>query len=771
MSSRWIDLFKVLKGVNIITKTSYEQWRRQTRHATSKLTVYPASPLSEVAGVVKNVSDSVVNRIMYQRSTQHHATSAPTTQEHWFQSSTQQQQQQQQQTSTIYYNTFGNVSPTSQCEEESTTGITRAAEPLTQNASIIYGSNELLNAANIVVVNPISNVNATTVATNAAANVATSVAAGTSNPPQEINADINLNTIGEEQRVTSSIGFDTEQEKRVPVHIDMITITTTTTTTTTEQEESPAAATATATTTMTTRAPTTISDSTCTTASTATTAATQTPMMDGWTGTEMYREHVRERAVPSSSITRAFHFSGLGAQLIYGTMSEMVRRRFRRTRGTMGNDESTETTTTTNTEGDKKSAFVNEQNAEALARALCRMRGAALKLGQMLSIQDEHLVSPVIQRALERVRHAADIMPRRQLEQVLREELGENWREGFLEFDLKPIAAASIGQVHRAVLKKDGREVAVKVQYPGVANSIDSDIKNLKLLVDYTNLIPRGAFINDTMNQARKELKMECDYEREAECQRRFKRLIQQATEEENERIRKEGKLSQFDPPMSMFHVPDVIDEYSTKRVLTSEMVKGETIDRLASMDLETRNRVARLLLKLCLKELFEFRFMQTDPNWSNFFYDTNTDTLHLIDFGACMEFPSKFIDEYIRVVYASASKDRDTIVDASIKMGFLTGEETQTMLDAHTKAAILVGEPFSREGIYKFRTDSIPEKVGSIIPTMLKHRLTPPPPVTYSLHRKLSGAFLLCYKLRAEIPCRDIFMDCYDRYQSSRIK
>src|SRR5690606_11367222 len=145
-----------------------------------------------------------------------------------------------------------------------------------------------------------------------------------------------------------------------------------------------------------------------------------------------------------------------------------------------------------------------------LADALCKMRGAALKLGQILSIQDDSMVSPVIQKALEKVRHSAYMMPKKQLEQVLIEELGENWRDGFLEFDMQPMAAASIGQVHRGILK-DGREVAVKIQYPGVANSIDSDIKNLKRIVDYTNLIPKGAFINDTMNQARKELQMECD--------------------------------------------------------------------------------------------------------------------------------------------------------------------------------------------------------------------------------------------------------------------
>ncbi len=89
----------------------------------------------------------------------------------------------------------------------------------------------------------------------------------------------------------------------------------------------------------------------------------------------------------------------------------------------------------------------------------------------------------------------------------------------------------------------------------------------------------------------------------------------------------------------------------------------------------------------------------------------------------------------------------------------------------AHAQAAMLVGEPFARDGIYDFKSEAMPKKVGNIIPTMLKYRLTAPPPVTYSLHRKLSGAFLLCYKLDAKIRCRDIFMDVYNRNKSDSVQ
>lgn len=197
----------------------------------------------------------------------------------------------------------------------------------------------------------------------------------------------------------------------------------------------------------------------------------------------------RERAVPSTSIGRAVGFAGLGASLLWGTVSESVSRRLGGGGGAKAAHPS--------------SAFITEQNAERLANALCRMRGAALKIGQMLSIQDENVLPPQFSAALERVRAGADVMPRRQLEkargtivsesadgcrwtpwlshiplsiphssasltcpQVLVSELGPDWRDKLADFDYSPMAAASIGQVHLARLH-NGREVCMKIQYPG----------------------------------------------------------------------------------------------------------------------------------------------------------------------------------------------------------------------------------------------------------------------------------------------------------------
>ncbi|KAK8693728.1 hypothetical protein V6N13_071298 [Hibiscus sabdariffa] len=442
------------------------------------------------------------------------------------------------------------------------------------------------------------------------------------------------------------------------------------------------------------------------------------------------RRRPRERKVPATPFSRAFGFAALGAGLAWGTVQESAKRLV------YGSPNSNE----------KQSAvspFLSEKNAERLALALCRMRGAALKVGQMLSIQDESLVPAPILAALDIVRQGADVMPRSQLNQVLDAELGPGWSSKLTSFDYEPLAAASIGQVHRAVTK-DGMEVAMKIQYPGVANSIESDIENVKLLLDYTNLIPEGLYLDRAMKVAKEELSRECDYQLEASNQKRFRDMLSGC----------EG-----------FYVPLVVDDISSKRVLTTELVSGVPIDKVALLDQGTRNYVGRKLLQLTLMELFVFRFMQTDPNWGNFLFDEATKTINLIDFGAARDYPKRFVDDYLRMVMACANNDREAVIEMSQRLGFLTGMESDVMLDAHVQAGFVVGLPFSKTGGYDFRSTNITQSISNLGATMLRHRLTPPPDEAYSLHRKLSGAFLACIKLGAIVPCRELLLEVHEHY------
>ncbi|GAB5031577.1 atypical abc1 abc1-a protein kinase [Nannochloropsis oceanica] len=444
----------------------------------------------------------------------------------------------------------------------------------------------------------------------------------------------------------------------------------------------------------------------------------------------------KEQSVPSTPLARVLGFGGLAARLAVSGMYEAVRRQIVAAPPTQSGSSRPSSQT-----------LLSDTSAEHIAETLCKMRGAALKLGQMLSLQDEGLLPEPLAKALERVRQGADIMPRAQLHSQLVTELGVDWRARFAEFDETPVAAASIGQVHRG-RTLDGREVAVKVQYPGVADSIDSDLRNLQRLVTYLNVLPPGLYVDEILDVAREELTLECDYRLEAQNQQRFQSLVS------------------ADPALAPHVlVPGVVEELSSRLVLTSDWVDGEPIDRVATQDQATRNRVARLVLLLTLRELFAWRFMQTDPNWSNFLYNQDTGKLSLLDFGASRNYDKKFVDKYLGLVWSAANQDTTRLMEVSRQLGFLTGDESPQMLHAHERAGLVVGEPFVTRGAFDFYGSNMTLRISKHGETFMKHRLTPPPREAYSLHRKLAGAFLLCIKLKAVMFCRDLLEEAHGMY------
>jgi aarF domain-containing kinase len=339
-------------------------------------------------------------------------------------------------------------------------------------------------------------------------------------------------------------------------------------------------------------------------------------------------------------------------------------------------------------------------------------------------------------------------MPAWQRDKVLASNLGSEWRNLFSEFDETPLAAASIGQVHAATLKSTDMPVAVKIQYPGVASSISSDLSNLSMLLTASRILPKGLYLENTIANARTELAWECDYVREAEAARRFAKLLEDES--------------------ATFTVPRIIDTASTSEVLTMERMFGTAVTKISSLHQDKRDWIATNILRLCLRELFEFRYMQTDPNWTNFLFNEGSKKLELLDFGASRDYPSEFIDPYLRILQSAARGDRASIVDLSIQLGYLTGHESRTMRDAHVDSVLTLAEPFtdSAPEVYDFSGQTITDRVRALIPVMLRERLSPPPEETYSLHRKLSGAFLLCARLGSRVPAKGLFRSAVESWQ-----
>jgi predicted unusual protein kinase regulating ubiquinone biosynthesis (AarF/ABC1/UbiB family) len=385
-------------------------------------------------------------------------------------------------------------------------------------------------------------------------------------------------------------------------------------------------------------------------------------------------------------------------------------------------------------------ALLSAPNAKRLAARLARLRGAAMKIGQLVSLQGEDVLPPEFAQALSVLRSQAVPMPPEQVRRVLGREYGKGWEKRFAHFDWEPIAAASIGQVHRATAA-NGRDLALKIQYPGVARSIASDVDNVAVLLRLFNLLPLGIDVAGMAAEAKRQLAQEADYEAEGRFLERYAKLV----------AGEAGLL-----------VPRVHWDLTTPRVMAMDFVEGEPLEALASVSQAKRDAVGTLLERLLFRELFEFRVMQTDPNFANYLYQPDSGRVVLLDFGATMRFPAAFVANYVRITRAVIEGDRDAVAQEAIRIGYAGPDDSPERLEAVTDIVFLVCEPLRHRGRYDFPGSDLPARVRDLgYDLAFKQGLVrAPPPETIFLHRKLVGNFLLLARIGARVDARSLVLE-----------
>lgn len=371
------------------------------------------------------------------------------------------------------------------------------------------------------------------------------------------------------------------------------------------------------------------------------------------------------------------------------------------------------------------------QQAKILAESLSQLKGAAMKVGQLLSLDSSDILPKEVTEVLSQLQHKAEPTSYDSIESVLKRNLSTE-QLATLKIEKQAHSAASIGQVH--VAYRSDEKLALKVQYPGVRDSIHSDLAILKKVAGaFLSVSGKKMDMQPLFTEFETVLVQETDYERELSLMTEYR-----------DRIAKENLTDKY-------IVPRAIPDLSTTAVLTMSFEDGvplrEWID--GSPTKEHRSQIAHLILDLYCREFFEWGLVQTDPNYGNFLVRNNSQ-LVLLDFGAARHYERTFVEEYCEVLIALNSGIDQAILDRSVSFGLIDKRE-----DTETKRKYLEFmknslEPFS-ESVqpFHFANKDYAQKslaIGRAFTNSLKY--SAPPKHIMLLHRKLGGIFNILRKM-----------------------
>lgn len=431
----------------------------------------------------------------------------------------------------------------------------------------------------------------------------------------------------------------------------------------------------------------------------------------------MEEDPKRSAAVPTGRSSRLFHMGGVVAAIAGGIVAGGLRQ------------------LASGQRPDLPSLLLTPSNALRLTSGLSHLRGAALKLGQMLSMDTGLVLSPEISQIFASLRDDAKPMPPKQLQTVLNAQWGPGWLKQFRRFDVRPFAAASIGQVHRAQTL-DGHDLAIKVQYPGVRDSIDSDVDNIATLMRLPGLVPSGMDLQPLLAEAKRQLHAEADYQAEA------------------------NHLAQFGAWLAgsdMFLVPDLYPALCTSQVLAMRYVVSAPLDSLTHAPQALRDKVAAALIDLVLREIFVFGAMQTDPNWANYRYCPPSGRIVLLDFGAVQTIAPSLAADFRALALVALDGEPKATRDAMLRIGYFgptTAPHHQTLIQSMFDLAMA---PLRQATAFDFGQSDLLERLRDMGLAIGSDRdlAHVPPAATLFLHRKIGGMYLMATKLRARVALR----------------
>lgn len=369
-----------------------------------------------------------------------------------------------------------------------------------------------------------------------------------------------------------------------------------------------------------------------------------------------------------------------------------------------------------------------------IADTLGEMKGAVMKVGQIAS-QYKDIFPPEVARAIAKLQRQAPAMPFAEIKQQVERELGKPIEQTFLHFDEQPFAAASIGQVHKAMLK-NGTEVVVKVQYPGVDEACESDLKQVRLALRLMGVLKVDKKLQDRLfKEIQDSLHEELNYEIEAQNLQVF-RTFHQALD-------------------TKIIIPKVFTDYSSRRILTLSLEKGESIETASTWDLSVRNEIGRRLILALGQQIFFLKRFHCDPHPGNFAFREDGSVI-IYDFGGVKTLSNEIITHFKALVRAARKQDivtieeHLTVLDALAEKGKFPVELYEAWLE-------ILLRPLTTH--YDFAENSAHHDGIKLVKKSLKYwDVFKPSPDTLMVNRTISGQYWNLIQLKVNDNLKDLF-------------